>query len=133
MIDCNNVGSPLHSCLTYIGILHGMVSGHDACASKCAEARWISESLGVQPLRLRDLSLQSWRSKALSFARSTNGSLSLQLLQKERCSASSTVIPRLNLDRLVWATHCQDESEDIFQSCEVSDTKGLAFTLYARV
>ena len=69
-----------------------MVIGHDACASKCAEARWILESLGVQPLRFRAgpdfidkhrciWSLQSWRIKALSFARSTNGSLSWQLLQ----------------------------------------------------
>ena len=38
--DCNNVwhAPPLVSSIYWN--LHGMVSEHDACASKCAEARW---------------------------------------------------------------------------------------------
>ena len=38
-----------------------MVSEHDACASKCAEARWTLESLGAKPLRFRDLNVERWR------------------------------------------------------------------------
>ena len=58
--DCNNVwhAPPLVSSIYWN--LHGMVSEHDACASKCAEARWTLESLGTKPLRFLDLDVERW-------------------------------------------------------------------------
>ena len=59
--DCNNVwhAPPLVSSIYWN--LHGMVSEHDACASRCAEARWTLESLGAKPLRFRDVNVARWR------------------------------------------------------------------------